>query len=230
MRAVLDLLLPSQCAACARLLDGLLYFCAECQPQLEHVEAPWCPSCGEPQTKAGPCPRCIASPPPMQRSFAPFVHHGPLARAIHRWKYEDHPELTRSLAALLVQNAEDFLRGAPDVMVALPLHEHRFRERRYDQARLLTEELAKLTQRKVLDSALRRARATRRQVGLSEADREENVRGAFDASSSACLGQSILLVDDVLTTGATVRSAASSMRTAGAISVWVLTLARAYTA
>jgi ComF family protein len=165
--------------------------------------------------------------PPMVESHAPFVHHGPVSRAIHRWKYEDHPELTRSLAQLLVEHAGDFLERAPPCLVAIPLHRQRLWERRYDQAELLARELASLLGASWAGGLMKRQRKTRRQVGLLEDAREANVRDAFVATREGH-GENVLLLDDVLTTGATARAACKALRTAGFGEIWLVTLARAH--
>lgn len=130
------------------------------------------------------------------------------------------------MGKLLNSEARTFLSTAAPVVCAIPLHERRFRERKYDHARLLALALAKRSDRPILQ-ALTRHRATERQVGLSEVDRELNVAGAFRASS-AVRNQRVLLVDDVFTTGATARAAAAALLEAGADEVQVLTLARAF--
>jgi ComF family protein len=163
----------------------------------------------------------------MHQSFAPFLHQGPLARAIHRWKYEDHPELTDSLGRLLVARAAPFLKRAPRLIAPIPLHRDRYLSRRYDQAVLLAKELCRGTGATLVENALVRVRKTERQVGLRGEAREENVRDAF-VGKTVARGQALLLVDDVLTTGATARAAAQAARDAGASEVWVLTLARAH--
>jgi ComF family protein len=145
---------------------------------------------------------------------------------VHQFKYEDHPELARPLGKLLAGEAAPFLASTPGVLCAIPLHRSRLHRRRYDQAELLTRELALLTRRERLE-ALTRTRATKRQVGLSEPARVANVSGAFAASGDV-RGREVVLVDDVFTTGATARAAAAALVAAGARSVQVLALARAF--
>jgi ComF family protein len=228
LQALLELLYPPACLACARVLPARAFFCETCDTALERLPPKRCRTCAEPgDFPRATCPRCRASPPPFSRAWAPFAHEGPLARAIHRFKYEDHPELAAPLAALLAEESRDFLSQAPPLVLALPLHPRRYRERQYDQAQLLAGELARATGRTAPVGLLTRARETQRQVGLSESERARNVAGAFSASP-AVAGQALLLVDDVLTTGATARAAATALRAAGASRVEVLTLARAF--
>jgi len=206
------------------------FFCEACSPLLEPTPTPRCARCGEPGRYYGDaCPRCTARPPAFLTAYAPFEHAGALARAIHRFKYEDHPELALPLAHLTAMVAGDELRALPGALVPVPLHQARYRERKFDQATLLAVELAKLLERPLEDGWLTRVRATERQVGLSDAEREANVRGAFTASDAA-KGHQVVLVDDVFTTGATARAAAHALLDAGAAQVVVLTVARAFRA
>jgi len=222
-----SLLFPETCLGCRALVSRDGDFCPDCALLLERLPAVGCRLCAEPgRFPSGTCHRCAAKPPPFLRAFAPFVHGGPLARAIHHFKYEDHPELSRPLGLLLARQAEGFLATAPSLVVPLPLHRGRFLSRRYDQAGLLAAALAQATGRP-LSLALCRTRPTARQVGLEEVARERNVCGAFTATCEV-KGQEVLLVDDVLTTGATARAAAGALLEAGARRVEVLTLARAW--
>ncbi|WP_208647439.1 ComF family protein [Corallococcus interemptor] len=229
-KALLDLIYPPMCLACAKVLPGLgAVFCEPCDTALERLPPACCRTCAEPGVFQGStCPRCRTVPPPFSRAWAPFAHEGPVARAIHRFKYEDHPDLAAPLGALLADEARRFLRTSPGHVVALPLHVKRFRKRQYDQAHLLAGELAKATGRTAPAGWLTRTRETRRQVGLSEVERAGNVAGAFVASREV-KGQEVLLLDDVFTTGSTARAAAVALREAGATRVEVLTLARAFT-
>lgn len=224
--ALFELFYPPTCSSCGDVLHATSAFCADCALLIEPLP-PGCESCSEPG-EFDVCPRCERSPPPFTRAWAPFVHGGPVAHAVHLFKYEDRPELARSLARLVVTHSESFLFEAPEHIAAIPLHRGRFIRRRYDQAELLAGEIARLTGRPRLTDALTRTRATARQVGLPERDREKNVRGAF-AAHDRVRGMRILLIDDVFTTGATARAAASVLRAAGAAEVMVLSVARAWT-
>ncbi len=186
---------------------------------------------GSRSSEPGRCVRCRFGPPPFAAAHAAFVHTGPLARAIHRFKYEGHSALALPLARALAAEARSWLRslaapGPPPVLVPIPLHRGRLLRRGYDQAALLTRALARTTGLPLEAGLLRRIRATRRQVGLTEAERTENVHGAF-AVTGPPPDRPVVLVDDVFTTGATARAASAALREAGARRVYVLTLARA---
>lgn len=224
---LLDLVFPPACVACAELLDVPGPFCRWCDLATEPVPRPGCPQCGEPDGHGRRCGRCRARRPAFTSSFAAFVHEGPLARAIHRFKYEGHSELGVPLGQALARSASRWLSALPSAeLIPIPLHVTRLRRRGYDQAGLLARTLARATRRRLRAEALQRTRATLRQVGLSEAQRMLNVAGAFEASPTLA-GRTIVLVDDVVTTGATARAAAEAVLNAGAMSVHVLTLARA---
>lgn len=222
--AVTDVLLPPSCAVCDAVLPAPGAFCDAHAQEVLELPSVHCVRCAEPGAfDGGVCERCRAGAP-WFKAWAPFEHEGAVARAIHRFKYEDRSDLSRPLGLLLAFGA----RGVelPGVVVPLPLHDARFRERKYDQAALLAQVFARETQRPLEPGWLARVKATSRQVGLSEAKREANVRDAFEASP-AVQGKDVLLLDDVLTSGATAREATRALLSKGAVRVCVLTLARA---
>jgi ComF family protein len=223
---VLDVVFPPACAACDEVLGGHRFFCGDCQPLLLETGPTHCARCAEPGLFPGNlCPRCRKSRPAFARAFAPYEHDGAIAKAVHRFKYEDRPELSGALAQLLLEQSGAFLKTAPLHVVPIPLHDARYRARRYDQATLLAADLCRLEPRLLLcDGVLERVRATQRQVGLSDEARVQNVAGAFVAREAP---HRVLLVDDVLTTGATADAAARALKSAGATQVEVLTVARA---
>jgi ComF family protein len=225
--ALAEVLLPPTCAACDVVLPASGAFCEDCAHEVLELPEVHCARCAEPgRFEGGFCPRCVAGVP-WDVAWAPFEHEGTLARAIHRFKYEDRSDLSRPLGELLAATASGPLDARmPGVLVPLPLHEARFRERRFDQAALLAGTVASRLGRPLELGWLVRTRDTRRQVGLSEAQREANVRGAFVATADVA-GRDVVLVDDVLTSGATAREASRALRAAGAARVSVLTLARA---
>jgi len=227
MEGLLELVYPPACVACDEVLPGAGFFCEDCAALVLDTPSPHCRSCSEPGAfPSARCPRCESKPPPFTRAYAPLEHEGSVAKAIHRLKYEQRPDLARPLASLLATTAKAFFRDVPGALVPLPLHTGRFRERGYDQATLLAVELGGVLKRPVRDAWLERRRATQRQVGLSEDARDANVRGAFWAAPDV-KGHEVVLVDDVYTTGSTAAEATRTLKAAGATRVFIVTLARA---
>jgi ComF family protein len=217
--------LPDSCASCDDVLsESEVAFCATCSLSLLETPSVRCSRCSEPgRFEDNRCGRCASSPVDFDWAWAPYEHAGVMARAIHRFKYEDRPDLARPLGRLLARQ----LPTLDGVLVPVPLHVDRFRQRGYDQATLLGAALARRLSRPLDLKAVHRVKATLRQVGLSESERDANVRAAFAAQADTVAGQPVVLVDDVFTTGATARELARTLRQAGATSVSIVTLARA---
>lgn len=223
--ALLDLFFPPCCAACSTVLgEGSGPFCPSCALTLEPLPSEACSRCAEPGRFEALCPRCRDSPPPFDRVLCGWHHGGAIARAIHLFKYEDRPDLARPLGWALAEQVRGQV-DPTDVLCPIPLHRQRLYERRYDQAHLLASELADTLELTLVPRALVRVRATRRQVGLSESERERNVERAFQCAPLRATR--VLLVDDVFTTGATARAACRALLAAGARQINVLALARA---
>jgi len=235
---VVDLLFPPRCVACHRLGAWL---CPDCQARIEVIRPPVCRRCGLPLEESAPLPsasprhasgagaHCREGPREFDGLLAYAFHTGPLRQAIHALKYEDLRSLAAPLGKLM---AEGWNTLAPrnydmDVIVPVPLHSSRQRERGYNQATLLARELGTRLQRPVVEDVLIRVRATAPQVGLNVQERRANVHGAFQCVNARLAGQRVLLVDDVCTTGATLEAACAALRKEGVSSVWAYTLAHA---
>lgn len=230
--AGLDLLAPPRCCACRQPGARL---CARCASAFPRIELPVCSACGWPIPSrpasgySALCSACLAGPGNLAglsglRAFAYF--DGPAQLALHALKYRRDVVLADTLARFLLEAWRVF--GLPaGVVIPVPLSAERLAERGYNQAGLLARALAELARLPVRPAALRRVRHTRSQVGLSAAERQANVAGAFLAEPRDVRGAQILLIDDVCTTGATLAACAQALRAAGATEVWGLTLARA---
>jgi ComF family protein len=220
--ALLDLVYPPRCAACGAPVRAEP-FCLDCATAVDPVP-PGCARCGHPGPDAA-CGPCLVSPPAFDAVVAGGLFGGPLADAIHALKYGGRPALARPLGAWLAARAP-LPEGA--VVVSVPLSRARRISRGYDQAALLADAVCRAAgaRGRRLAGALRRVRETAPQVGLGREERRRNVAGAFEASGVVA-GRDVVLVDDVVTTGATADAAARALRQAGARSVRVLALARA---
>lgn len=194
--------------------------CEPCALSLEPILSA-CTRCGLPLASPAVCGACLMRPPPWRVATAPLEFGGALAHAIRRLKWGDLPELAAPIAQLVPPDQ----RPEAELIVPVPLHPHRLRERTYNQAALLALALYP----KVALHALERIRDTPPQSRLDAAERRRNVRGAFRADPKRVRGRSVVLVDDVFTTGATADACTRALRSAGAVSVDVLTVGRAVT-
>lgn len=219
--ALLDLAYPPRCAAC-REPSGGDPFCTACAEGLLDAP-PGCLRCGLPGPDLA-CGACQASPPAFDAVQAGGLYGGPLAEAIQGLKYQGRAAAARPLGGWLAAR----VRLPPGALVApVPLARRRRLERGYDQAALLAGHLARAAGAPLARRALRRIRETPPQVGRTRAARARNVAGAFQADPALVAGRDLVLVDDVVTTGATADAAAEALRLAGARSITVVALARA---
>ena len=219
-------LLPPRCLACAGPgVDGL-DLCADCRAEL-----PWnqgaCRRCGLPLAPGMPipCGACRLAPPPYQRVQCALRYGFPVDRLLPRFKFHGDLACGALLATLMgwALDPEDL----PQALVPVPLHRARLRERGYDQALELARMLARGGAPPVCAQALRRVRATRAQSRLGARDRRDNLLGAFDLRPGQALPAHVALVDDVMTTGATVAECARVLRAGGVARVDVWAIARA---
>lgn len=235
-RRSVDLVLPPACAACRASIREAHGLCALCWGGLRFIERPYCERLGIPfGYELGPgalSAEAIADPPPYERARAAVMYEGVARPLVHAMKYHDRPELGRLLGRMTARAGRDLLSQA-DVIVPVPLHRGRLLVRRFNQSQAMADEISRLSAVRVEPLMLERIKATRSQVGLSGYLRDENVRAAFRvrADRKADLtGLKVVLVDDVLTTGATVAAATRALKRGGAATVDVLTFARVATA
>jgi ComF family protein len=230
-RLALDIALPTLCAACRAPVNGE-GLCAACWSQLSFIERPYCERLGIPFVyDPGPgllSMEAIADPPAFHRARA-AVRYDDVARAmVHALKYQDRTDLAPVMGRWMARAGAELLADA-DVIVPVPLHWRRGLARRYNQAAMLAATIGRQTKVSVAPYLLGRVRPTDQQVGLSRADRAANVQGAFavpDRHKSALHGRRVVLVDDVLTSGATTDGCARTLLRARAARVDVLVFAR----
>lgn len=222
-RRLLDLIFPPRCIVCSRLGTWL---CAECISDLPYVVGPVCYQCGTPLPQGRSCARCAQHPLEIERVHSVFLFQGPVRSAVHRLKYRNGRALAEPLGELMADWWVE-QRISVDVIVPVPLHPRRLRERGYNQAGLLARALGRRLDVPVWETAIERVRHTRSQMRLDAAARQSNVQGAFHCSDERVGERRVLLVDDVCTTGATLDACAEALYRTGGAWVQALTLARA---
>ena len=219
-RAAVELVLPAKCAVCGREGD---FVCAACEAALPELHRPYCRLCASPGA-ASPCSSCLAWPPAYDRIEAPYLMDGGVRDIVFELKYRGIRALAPDMGELLARHLES-TRLAADLIVPVPLHGRRERERGYNQARLLARELGSRTGIPVAPG-LRRTRDTPPQVDMTGPEkRRGNIEGAFECVADV-QGRRVLLVDDVVTTGSTMGACAAPLKAAGASKVWGLAFAR----
>ena len=227
----LDIALPTLCVACREPVAGE-GVCPDCWSKLAFIERPYCPRLGIPFVyDPGPdmlSMEAIANPPAYRRARA-AVRYDEVAKVlVHALKYQDRTDLAPTMGRWMARAGRDLL-GEADVLIPVPLHWRRGWSRRYNQSGALAGSIARQSGVPVAVDTLRRVRPTQQQVGLSRADRARNVQGAFKVAADRTgqvHGRRVVLIDDVLTSGATVDACARALLRARAAQVDVLVFAR----
>ena len=224
-RAALNLLFPRWCIGCGKEGD---YICAACQESLNTIVPPICPRCGRPRTNeptSDNCPGCAGWQTGIDGIRAPFLFDGVIRDAIHEFKYRYFRALGTELAGLM----HEYLERNPipgDILLPLPLHPKRLRERGYNQSALLARELGRLSSLPVIEDGLIRKRYASPQARSSGViERHNNVADAFACRDERLQGKRVILIDDVSTSGATLNACAGVLKSAGAAAVWGLVIA-----
>jgi ComF family protein len=226
-----DVALPRLCPACREPV-GDAGLCAPCWSKLSFISRPYCERLGIPFAfDGGPgllSMQAIADPPAYQRARATVCYDDVARTLVHSFKYGDRLDLAPTLGRWMASAGRELLKDA-DALVPVPLHWRRLWTRRFNQSGLLAEVIGNAATVPVAHGALKRIKATPQQVGLTQAERATNVQGAFrvpNESKGEVAGKKLVLVDDVLTSGATVDACARTLLRAGAANVDVLVFAR----
>ncbi len=227
-------LLPPQCPCCEKFLEeGTQGFCSSCFSQIRWIDPPFCSICGIPfvsrKVETHPCGACVTHRRYFTMARALGVFEGSLQEAIHRWKYEGKTYLTPFFAEWMAEGLNRYWEpGSLDLLIPVPLHTRRLRERGFNQALLLVKDLSRRTGIPYRKTILQKKKPTVPQVNLSGVEREKALRRTFHVIEKEELsGLWILLIDDVYTTGATVNECSKVLLKGGAGRVDVLTLAHA---
>ncbi|MBW1784217.1 MAG: ComF family protein [Deltaproteobacteria bacterium] len=241
LKQLADILYPPRCAVCSAFLwkgplvkeTGSPWFCAACIADFRSIASPVCPVCGQPfpsEVKEDHlCEDCLRKSPFYEAAWAPYRYEGAILEAIHRLKYGSKGFLADAIGPLLARfTGERFDMSGSVLIMPVPLHPRRIRERGFNQSLLLARHVARRLQLDLDFLSLRRVRYTLPQTRLAKKERQQNVRGAFQLKNLGSVrGKTILLVDDVVTTGNTLNECARILKKGGAVKVFGVSLARA---
>ena len=224
----LTLLYPPRCLVCRAL--GERGLCAACTAQITPIAPPRCRTCGHPFRGQSDCVNCAVRRPAFTHCRSLGLYDGVLRDAIHQFKYRDRPQMAAPLGVLLAayarSQAADLNRLQFDALLPMPMHPIRRRLRGYNQSERLAQIVGAELSLPLLSDALTRTRPTRPQVGLAGEDRRRNLLGAFAVRRpEAVQGKTVLLIDDVMTTGSSLHECALVLKASGAKAVYALTLA-----
>lgn len=199
--------------------DGL--WCKDCDASLPYLKAPHCPVCALPTLQGETCGRCISHPPTFSRTSVVFGYAFPLDKLIQAMKYGQQLALANAFAKKLAHRIDQ--NYLPDLVIPMPLHPAKLRTRGFNQSLLLAEKITRELNLKLLPNACQRVRDTLSQSSLKWKARDKNVRNAFHCDADLT-GKRVALVDDVLTTGASLNALAEAVKKRGAaeISTWVV--------
>ncbi|MFA7652864.1 MAG: ComF family protein [Candidatus Omnitrophota bacterium] len=235
VRVLKNIAYPKICLGCKTRLEPHLadeYICSRCRLKIKKNTPPFCHSCGRHLEKNNRhkniCPACLRNKLRFDRAFSPCLYEGVLKELIHEFKYKGKTHLAQPLSKMMTDfiREYDFPIEYMDFIIPMPLHKAREREREFNQAEVLGRHVAFEFNKGLKNNLLRRERLTQTQTGLANDRRFLNVENSFNVAKDIDLkDKNVLIVDDVLTTGATSSAAAAALKSAGANIVFVLTLA-----
>lgn len=231
-QSVMDFILPPLCLACDTRVDRLHTLCPACWGKTHFITPPCCVTCGMPFDVPvegdAECAHCIAHPPHFKHARASMMYDEASKPLILGFKHGDRTYMAQAMGQWMMQAGQDLWAGT-DYLIPVPLHRWRLFERRYNQAALMAQAIAKLVNKSALTDGLMRIRRTAPQGHMNRTERAKNVKGAFAIHPShqkILQGKSVTLIDDVLTTGATLNECADVLLKGGVAQVNVVTLAR----
>lgn len=236
LKGLTDLIYPNCCLACKNRIKPCGaeqdFICASCRDKIEMNLPPFCACCGRRLSKdnlvKNICSGCLKTRFHFDRAFSPCKYSGTIKKLIHEFKYAGRDYLGQSFGSIMNSFIKEYALPIEyvDFIIPIPLHNSRLREREFNQAQILSEQVGKEFNKKVLPGVLIRNKATKTQTELNPEERRLNVEKSFYVTKPALVkNRNLLLIDDVLTTGATSSEAARSLKESGAGIVFVMTLA-----
>ncbi len=237
-RGLISLLFPSDCKVCHHPLEPLncSFICEDCWNKVKWLEVPYCSRCSKPFPPSLAsqgisqflCSECRKEKSYFEKIFVPTLYEGAMKEAIHLLKYRKKTGMVAPLEKIMRRYFDHINFPHLDLVIPIPLHRKKFRERGFNQAELIANIVARYFKLELVKNNLQRVRATKTQTTLSRKERIKNIKGAFKVKNKdEFQKKSLLLVDDVYTTGTTLKEAARVLKRARAREVYLFTLARA---
>jgi len=223
---LLNILFPENCPACEKpaLNHEISPLCSECWSSINPYSGPICRMCGKPlpSDEAMNCGECLTEEPAFQYARSYGLYEDVLKRGINLFKYHGKKRLSKPLAEFLLQMD----LPSADAVIPVPVHRKRLRQREFNQSALLAREVAKKQDAELIINCLVKTRDTQPQVGLSSEQRKTNLRGVFaNNDNESVRAKDVILVDDVATTGTTIRECSKVLKKAGAATIYAISLA-----
>lgn len=219
---LLDWIYPPSCVGCKQ--SGTL-FCSECLDSIQYLNNGLCPTCGYPRFNARVCLGCSHHSPNYNQIRSVAAYTGSIREGLHQLKYQNHLGLGIEFASMLNQLVVK-QNWQIDLIVPVPLSKNRRKERGYNQSALIALPLSLQLECKMDDKLITRTKETQTQVELDKHQRQKNLENAFHVPTNRCIDKNILVVDDVITTGATINDCARALKSAGAKEVYAVSIGR----
>lgn len=227
-KQILNFLLPPLCPSCRKQVGEAGGLCVPCWSELSFIEEPYCRVLGYPQEydTGEISDDAKNNPPHFDLARSVMLYNSQSKILVAQFKYHDRLDLAPLFSKMMMRAGKELI-ALSDVILPVPMHKARYFARQYNQAAELARNIAMLSNKTYEPRVLHRVKNTRRQVGLTQRERNRNLESAFHVSNALKIeGKSLLLIDDVMTTGATLNECAACLKQAGAKNVYVLTLAR----
>ncbi len=225
---ILQLLFPRRCPFCDEPIPGgAAYVCVRCEKKIRVIREPYCYKCGKPVESGEKeyCRDCRKYGHVFERGRALLLYSGEVKASIYRFKYAGRKEYAKAYAALVMQELSDYFREVDaNAIVPVPLHKKRYQKRGYNQAELLAREIGRYTSLPVLPQLVTRTRDTLPQKQLDRGGRQNNLKKAFKINGNDVKLNTIILIDDIYTTGSTMDAIAQVLRDAGVKQIFFLTI------
>ncbi|MDB2415140.1 ComF family protein [Rickettsiales bacterium] len=231
---VVNIIYPPQCFSCNVSIYEHGHLCPECWESIQFVRPPYCQKCSFPFEYSiegeNLCAECIKSPPAFNKARCAFLYDDNSRKIVTSFKFGDKTHSHMTLAKMMISSATDLLKEV-DIIVPVPLHRLRLLKRKYNQSAILAHSISKYTDIAVVPDLLIRNRNTPPQSGLTQRQRHKNMKNAFSVREKYHQfidEKKVMLIDDVMTTGATIEACTKALFKSGAAEVYVLTLARRF--